>query len=480
MTILPFLDVAERTGLEPLDRQFGAHPRKSVPDPLRDVLFGATVPTRSELRHYVAASELPAMRTYLIADAQAFPDWQEERLRLDLMHRCLFTGQAAGTLGHAAPWLVALAEGDDFTRRLFTCLEGFSTQSQVHHWHRPFGLIIRSRAGFDAVFQHLRRFTKLQDRDGKWYFRRFWEARHSYFWLPLLTDDLPIAARFFGRTAKAPVSVLHSISALNGPGGSMMTAIWNDDAFLDPAMAQQLPASRVQVLDKPYQTLLERATQRESLEKIVDHLVGTYPLRFAAEVLPRAQVREFALDTREDALRLGCTTELGWARIATIATHLGTGFLRDPRFGSRGLSSERIGHDSQGEKVLAIGRECAKPVAAVRERLSERQLRQDLIGMAPIDATTPAVLAMLRLIDPNCEWTWGEAALKEWALQFLTLSRPEPEAGHMAAEIALAYCCGLEFRWDRSLGYAAESGDLMAGRRDAAVTALFGKVFGTS
>ena len=130
------------------------------------------------------------------------------------------------------------------------------------------------------------------DSEGGWYFRRFWEPRHSYFWLPLLTSDLQIAAKFFGRTSSWENALFHSISVPNGRWGRFLTATWHDDIFLDHEMAARLPASHQQILDANYLSLLDRASQRESLEKIVDYLgqmtiSGLYAMRSLQRMLER-------------------------------------------------------------------------------------------------------------------------------------------------------------------------------------------------
>lgn len=446
-----YISVFENEDIKSLDQQLGVHPRKPAPDVLRSILFDEPKVSQSDLRKWGTAADIPDMVTYLVADVSAFPDWESEVGRFTLPARSLFIREAETALGHAAPYLVTLSDKDDFTRRLFTHLPAFGEDASVHHWHRPYGIIIRSRAGFDAVYTHLRRFTKLMDSEGGWYFRRFWEPRHSYFWLPLLTSDLQIAAKFFGRTSSSDTAIFHSISVPNGRRGKFLTTIWQDDTFLDAAMVARLPASHQQILDANYLSLLDRASQRESLEKIVDYLTNAFPARFSDHGDVRARTGMFARDVRELALQLGCSSELGWARFASVAACLGIGFLDDPRFMSRGLSRRRIGHDSQGEKILAIGNACAKDLLPVKARLADRALRDETARIAlPQNPSIADVTALLERIDPHCQWTWGESALRAWIRQLLT--RPTT-AGSSASQAVLAYCHGLGFRDDLSHSY---------------------------
>lgn len=452
---IDYLTLSEVEGIAALDRQFDAHPRLPVPNALRPHLLEAPPPCDAEIARYGTIADLPPMQTYLVADPQAFPDWGSVQQNLNSICRCLFTGDAEQNLGHIAPHLVELTEGNDFTRRLFTFLEGVDERASLHHWHRPFGLILRSREGFEAVFSHLRRFTKLQDEAGKWHFRRFWDSKHSYHWLPLLKGNLQVAARFFGRTQAQSTAVIHSVSVPDGPRARMLTARWNDDVFLAPVNAALLPPSRQQILDMDYRRLLDRATRARSLDKVADYLIRTYPQRFGKDHLVRKEVEEFAKDCREIGLRIGASTELGWTRIASITTHLGIGFLDDARFNSRGLSYARIGHDSLGEKILVIGRECAKPLIAFRNRLTSDVIRQEILRSHSVEhPNRDHLLYLIDQIDPDGRHVWGHDALVNWVQQFLAAPRPFEGFGRfLTVQLAVAYCHGNDFRHDPSLAY---------------------------
>jgi hypothetical protein len=49
--------------------------------------------------------------------------------------------------------------------------------STVHLWHKEPGIYVRSRADFEDLWKHFRKFTRVQDESGKWYYFRFWEQR---------------------------------------------------------------------------------------------------------------------------------------------------------------------------------------------------------------------------------------------------------------------------------------------------------------
>ncbi|TNE64895.1 MAG: DUF4123 domain-containing protein [Rhodobacteraceae bacterium] len=167
--------------VEPLDRQSGVWPMKNVPDALYDPLFGQPAPTEAEIAHYGGVEYVPPMKTYAILDAGKFQSGLSEFEDCGLPFRCLFKGDAAEEQKDVAPYLFELTPDSPFVRRLFTHLPDMpETMTTVHMWHREPGIYLRSRAGFDDVSKHFRKFTKVQDENGKWYYFRFWEPEMLY------------------------------------------------------------------------------------------------------------------------------------------------------------------------------------------------------------------------------------------------------------------------------------------------------------
>ncbi|WP_170207214.1 DUF4123 domain-containing protein [Roseinatronobacter monicus] len=165
-----WLHVEEIGPITPLDAQFGVHPKKSVPDALHDALFGQPEP--SEAERAAVGDALPPLATYAVLDAAKMPYLLTSLLESSgLRYQSLFQGAAQEDLGEHAPYLVELKDGHDFTRRLFTGPNGIGGL-----WGKELGIFLRSRAGFDALRKHLRKFTRVQDEEGKWYYFRYWEG----------------------------------------------------------------------------------------------------------------------------------------------------------------------------------------------------------------------------------------------------------------------------------------------------------------
>lgn len=163
-------------GIEPLDAQIGVFPKKTVPAALYDALFGQLAPTAAEAE--AAGGEPSAVqpiKTYAILDAAKITNLPELLEDSGLEHRCLFKGTAYDDLKNVAPWLVRLEEGNTFTRNLFT-----RSDAPWHLWDNEPGIYARSRGSLDDMWKHFRKFTKIQDETGKWFYFRFWEPRAAH------------------------------------------------------------------------------------------------------------------------------------------------------------------------------------------------------------------------------------------------------------------------------------------------------------
>ncbi len=162
-------------GAMPLDAQLGISPRKSVPDELRDALFGQSHPSRKTAAGAATGKGglgemAPRLATFAILDAAKTVNLPELLEDSRLEHRCLFKGAAFETLKNVAPWLVRLDEDNKLTRSLFT-----QSDACWHLWGRFSGMFIRTSSGFDDVWRHFRKFTQMRDEKGQVLYLRFWD-----------------------------------------------------------------------------------------------------------------------------------------------------------------------------------------------------------------------------------------------------------------------------------------------------------------
>jgi hypothetical protein len=157
-TVRAAVDVIEN--VIPLDDQLGVAKPLSVPNALKNAVLGPAEP----------ATEAKVPATFAIIDAAKVINLPEILDASELRHACLFDGAAKAEMGSVAPWLVQLTDDHPLTRGLFSRGKG-----PLQLWDEAPGIFVRSDATFDAVRQHFRKFTKVRDGTGKWYFFRFWE-----------------------------------------------------------------------------------------------------------------------------------------------------------------------------------------------------------------------------------------------------------------------------------------------------------------
>lgn len=165
----PSIEIIE--GIEPLGEQFGIDPKKTVPDALRGMLFGNSEPTKDEIAKADGdVTKVPPLHSYAILDAAKVTNLPEMLEVSALEHRCFFKGKAYEELRDVAPWIVRLEEGNDFTRHLFT-----KGDAPWQIWDNDPGIYVRSRMSLDGLWHYFRKFTRVQDENGKWFYFRFYD-----------------------------------------------------------------------------------------------------------------------------------------------------------------------------------------------------------------------------------------------------------------------------------------------------------------
>lgn len=180
----PVLRIETIEGVEPLDAQVGTFPKKTIPDALHDALFGQPSPTAAEIKAVGGdPAVVPPMQTYAILDAAKLTNLPDLLERSGLEHRCLFKGAAYDELKTVAPWIVRLENGNSFTRNLFT-----RSDAHWHLWNQELGIFFRSRGSLGDMWKHFRKFTKVRDEGGRWFYFRFWEPTFIEASLDILND----------------------------------------------------------------------------------------------------------------------------------------------------------------------------------------------------------------------------------------------------------------------------------------------------
>lgn len=158
----PKVGIETTDEIEPLDSQIGVKKPLTVPPRIRQQLFSSP--------EEIADSGASFSNTYAVIDAAKVPGLPEMLESSGLEHECLFQGEAERELKDVAPWVVRLEESSSFTRCLFT-----SGKASWQMWDAEFGIFVRSEQQLSDLRRALRKFTKVKDQNGKWFYFRFWE-----------------------------------------------------------------------------------------------------------------------------------------------------------------------------------------------------------------------------------------------------------------------------------------------------------------
>jgi len=145
-------------------------------------------------------------RVYAILDPQLWPFLKESLTDGPVETLCpsavLFhTENLDDDVAESSPWVVDItlpgsAIPDSPPNRLFADIA-------LHYQEHPAGVFLRSPVDLDEMHRSLRKLTKFQDNDGKWYYNRFWEPEFFLYFISFLA----------GRRLLAPLNHVTSITA---------------------------------------------------------------------------------------------------------------------------------------------------------------------------------------------------------------------------------------------------------------------------
>ena len=114
-------------------------------------------------------------------------DLDNDRLGIPL--KCLFKGDKGEELKEAAPYLLDMTLPEEVLGN-FDHVSSFHKDFFGKLWGQDTGIFIRTTAKFDEVWNHFRRFTKVQmEEDRRWVFFRFWDPRTISTFLEVLDEN---------------------------------------------------------------------------------------------------------------------------------------------------------------------------------------------------------------------------------------------------------------------------------------------------
>lgn len=110
----------------------------------------------------------------------------------------LIKGEAREELETVAPVLIDISSGSEIFEQRAT--DPVLSSLFTRFWGARSGIFLRSTAELEELQGHLRRFTRIQREDGRWFYYRFWEPCALTYYLCSLRNDMErISSWFFSR-----------------------------------------------------------------------------------------------------------------------------------------------------------------------------------------------------------------------------------------------------------------------------------------
>lgn len=397
-----FLDVKPLEGIEPIAPK--AKRRELCPS-LRRSLFD------DSFKADTANMEVRHKSTYAILDATKVFGLPETLDGSGLQHQCLFQGDALTEYGDSAPWVVRMEENSRLTKALFTIGD-----SPLALWQDNVGIFLRTRLALDQLCRHLRRFVRLRDENGKWYYFRFWEPLTLLALCRHARRDEALARRFFiPETDEALEFIAASAKA-------QFTIKWVGGRDSGTANIY-LPWALI--------ALLEGDSELNFLKNVTDLHFRLF--RTQVGLRGPENILQNNIAITETAKGLGCTTKFEVSYLCFMAIWLGRGLLNDPLIpwvrknvaASGGMArviawrkafDQHIAevHGRNGEYLAAA---CRKLLGHIDNGLSEASLSEP---------THSAMHAFLQRVYPQKY----EAAGQRNVEQFLRDLQPHPLLTH--------------------------------------------------
>ena len=149
--------------------------------------MAGTASPQTDLARTLTAHGVSATPWYAIIDAAQDKASPERAAAAGLQTQSLYEGELGRQLNDVAPHLVSLSLKDEFAGWLFD------------NWGGNQVVLLQSRARFDDLRRHLRKFLLVKDEGGKKYRFRFYDPRVLRSFLP--AGSYAEAKEFFGPIA---------------------------------------------------------------------------------------------------------------------------------------------------------------------------------------------------------------------------------------------------------------------------------------
>ena len=383
---------------------------------------------------------------YALVDAAKLDGLCEQIEASGLESRCLFKGAAEAELCTAAPWLIELDSKNSFARSLFDVGE-----ERWQMWHDEVAVFIRSHLSVDDLRNHLRRFLRLRDRSGRWYFFRFYSP-----------ETLRTIVRSSSRIRKALLGDRIQSISCRGLDGEVVTLV-GDAPGADISKREAAPMVE-DIRETAPQTAFRAERETIEVRRVAAFLRREYGPGVAC--LDVENLVMLAGRIRSNAAKFGFASREAVLRYAMVVMAWGCDFQVDPQ---RAADLAEIGWDRGDERprvhAASLGRllECVRrSQEATFDDTSDlfatsRRLRT--IWTEPIEGLTARSVAdRLARLWPAHACYMGPEALNRFAQRSLEVS----DVLHLRDADALGYAAlaipfGIHFAWDPLYPWAQDA-----------------------
>ncbi|WP_107843748.1 DUF4123 domain-containing protein [Litoreibacter ponti] len=275
---------------------------------------------------------------YLLLDGARLPGCREILEASGAAHECLFQGNAFDELADEAPWIAELEPESRLAKQLFT-----KGSAPWHMWDQGPHVVFRAENGLDGIRRHLRRFNRVKDTNGKWFYMRYWEPSIVERYFSQLHDDVTRRKAWFA--AEGVTEIYLTLPA--------------EDAVL--ALRPSQPMTRRIGALQPELTAKERTMFAQTREAAFYAALGAGMAARNIDVIPLGRASAPTQDNWTDLAKavaahakgINVRTQHGLAKLTVLCGSLGLAFWLDPRFDHDLRVIINAKHASEAERLNA-------------------------------------------------------------------------------------------------------------------------------
>lgn len=258
------------------------------------------------------------LQTYFIVDAMLRKNitgvFDLDSAAIDVPIQCLFKGEAAGDFKEAAPYLIDMTLPDRaWEDRDY--VPAFHKDFFKKHWGKNTGIFIRTTALMSEVRRHFRRFPRIQDSNGKWFYFRFWDSRSASYYFSGLRKNAEKISDWFQI----------------GEAYSVQSIVMEEDEGEENLALVMKPSSELKYEKRKFTftqeewNIMSSFAEERFYKRMIKSLVRDFPK------IDKSDVEGTVKENRKNVLNFGLSTERDIYALNRATLKWGQGFyMREP------------------------------------------------------------------------------------------------------------------------------------------------------